>query len=88
MCYMDLNHTCYKDLIGYEVNGCLKNDYDANPFINAYPSHMNIVFLFLACRCTTLFKTGLCAHKIYHGSMIMVLLGGSMMIFWQPLFPS
>jgi hypothetical protein len=35
MCYMDLNHTCYKDLIGYEVNGCLKNDYDANPFINA-----------------------------------------------------
>jgi hypothetical protein len=65
MCYMDLSHTCYKDLIGYEVNGYLKNDYDANPFINAYPSHMNIVFVFLACRYISLFKRGLCAHKIY-----------------------
>jgi hypothetical protein len=87
MCYMDLKHTCYKDLIGYEFNGCLKNDYDANPFINAWPSHMDIVFVFLACRYTSLFKRGLRAHKIYHGSMIMVPLGGNMMILLQPLLP-
>ena len=49
---------------------------------------MNIVFVFLACRYTSSFKRVLCAHKIYHGSIIMVLLGGSMMILWQPLLPS
>ena len=79
---MDFNHTCHKDFMGCEFNGCFMNDYNDNPFINVRPSHMNTEFflcfhILLPCWYTSLFGSGLCAHNIYQGIMIMVILGSS-----------